>query len=74
MSLIIWLSQTVNVFLGGMPDEMLSARAYRCRDNWFWGIARVVLDIAFFWQTDHCKQCYEWERQRLDLPTEYRDE
>jgi hypothetical protein len=65
--ILIVLSQLLNVaFLNGYPDEMLSARAYR-EDR---VILRNILDLLFSLagQKEHCKECYEWEKMRNDLP------
>lgn len=68
----VTISQVLNVVVfNGYPDEMLSARAYRCRDSKFWSSMAVVLDTCFFWQTDHCYQTYLWELERKDNAAEY---
>lgn len=73
MRSLIAIDQLVNVMVfWGEPDETLSARSYRLRSIPFWGCMRLVLDALFFWQESHCRQCYEWEQDRRDLPEEYR--
>lgn len=53
----------------GTPDEMLSARAWRLRhqhprlQGW--------IDRLFFWDADHCRECFEIEQRRAQLPREY---
>lgn len=67
----IWvaISQLVNVVVfNGMPDEMLSARAFRENHKEPWATMEVVLNCMFFWQEDHCYQCYLWEKERIDSP------
>ena len=54
----------------GLPDEMLSARAWRLRNEH--PRLRLWIDRIFFWDADHCRECYEIERQHLQLPLEYR--
>ena len=54
----------------GLPDEMLSARAWRLRNEH--PKLRLWIDRIFFWDADHCRECYEIERQHLQLPLEYR--
>ncbi len=70
---LVCISQFGNVvFFDGMPDEMLSARAYRCRaksKGWRW--LREFLDAGFFWQKGHCRQIYLWEKDRRDDPEAY---
>lgn len=67
----IAIDQLANAILGGYPDETLSARCYR-ENRW----QRHVIDMLFFWQRSdvkwHCEQCYWYERERMDLPVEYR--
>lgn len=64
---LIAIDQTINTMVGGWADETLSARAHRC--NWR---IRSVINAVFFWQDDHCRASYESERQRRQLPLEYR--
>lgn len=67
----IAVDQLLNAILGGYPDETLSARCWR-EKRW----QRYVIDGLFFWQRSggkgHCEQCYWYERERKDLPVEYR--
>jgi len=53
----------------GYADEMLSARAWRLREK---SRLYVWIDRLFFWDKDHCKECYEIELERKQLPPEYR--
>lgn len=63
--ILVCISQLVNVvLLDGDPDEMLSSRAYRCN----WTLAVLLIDSVFWWQKDHCKQSYDWEKRRVDTP------
>jgi hypothetical protein len=70
-SLLILVSQTANVLLGGDPDEMLSARAWRQRKQSGWKELCWVLDNAsplMYWRgsyATHCEACYWEERRRL---------
>jgi len=70
---LIVVDQLVNVLCAGWADETLSARCWR-EKRWF----RFVIDLLFWWQKDeagrrHCEQCYWYERERKDLPMEYRN-
>jgi hypothetical protein len=61
----------------GYADETLSARSYRAyRDGKILGrLTMPVIDLLFFWQgKGHCYNAYLKERQRKNLPEEYRDE
>ena len=70
----IGLDQSVNCFVKlsdgwGTPDEMLSARAWRLREQH--PTLLKVIDGLFFWDENHCQECYEIEMQRKQLPKEY---
>ena len=54
----------------GKPDEMLSARAYRLR-NEHPNLIKWI-DRLFFWDRYHCQECFGIEMARLQLPAEYR--
>lgn len=54
-----WLSQGVNcIFLGGLHDQTVSARAYLNRDKKIWGLVYSGLNSVFFWQEDHCYESH----------------
>lgn len=53
----------------GYADEMLSARAWRLRDK---SRLYIWIDRLFFWDKDHCEECYKIELERQQLPPEYR--
>ncbi len=72
----IGLDQTGNCLVKlsdgwGTPDEMLSARAWRLREQH--PTLVKLIDGLFFWDNDHCKECYEIEMRRKQLPVEYQD-
>lgn len=64
---LIALDQLANALTGGMADETVSAHAYR--RNWTW---RIAFFNWVFNDPDHCKDSYESERLRAQLPSEYR--
>lgn len=64
----IAFDQLLNAVLGGMADETLSARAHRTGSAW-----EPIIDALFFWQADHCFESYLSEKERKQLPQEYRD-
>ena len=70
----IAIDQLVNAALAaGWADETLSARAWRLDGTKRrWTVARRVIDAIFFWQPDHCRQAWESEVARRQLPIEYR--
>jgi hypothetical protein len=53
----------------GYADEMLSARAWRLRKK---SRLYIWIDRLFFWDKDHCEECYKIEMERKQLPPEYR--
>lgn len=68
------VDQLLNTLLGGMADETLSARAWRLRNKSKRGYyVRIVIDVIFFLDKDHCKSSYESELLRKHLPKEYSD-
>lgn len=75
--LAIAFDQFINTLLGGDPDETISARLFRKRHLFWWGIAHGLVNIMFFWQWrpelgGHCRQSWKSEMERLQLPEEYR--
>ena len=64
----IALDQLFNALLGGYADETLSARAHRTGS-----VLEPLIDALFFWQADHCFESYLSEKERKQLPQEYRD-
>ena len=72
----IGLDQAVNCLVKlsdgwGLPDEMLSARAYRLRVQHPW--LMKLIDTLFFWDDFHCQECYGIEILKAQFPSEYRD-
>lgn len=67
LNLLIALDQLVNALFGGFPDETMSAYAHRVG-----GWRRDLINGVFFWQDDHCAQSYWAERNRKQLPADYR--
>ena len=70
MKVLIAVDQLANAVIGGHPDETLSAAAHRrhLEGNSGW---RNFINRIFFWQEDHCKDAYESEKSRRQLPKEY---
>lgn len=71
---LIALDQAANTLIKlsdgyGTPDEMLSARAWRLRNKH--PNLRKFIDGVFFWDVDHCEECYLIEKNRQQLPREY---
>ena len=79
--ILFWLQQVAiaidqlgNALLGGWADETLSSCAWRMeRDGRPWGrITRPLIDTLFFFQSNHCRNAFECERQRVQAPPETR--
>lgn len=62
------VSQLANavLFFSSDPNESLSARAYRCRGDRFWGLMRLTIDTLFslFGHDGHCMSSYFADRAR----------
>ena len=74
-NILIGLDQTVNCAIKladgwGTPDEMLSARAWRLRAYHPWLFKTI--DTLFFWDDNHCLECYLIELNRKQFPKAYR--
>ena len=74
-NVLIGFDQTINCVVRikgdgfGLPDETLSARAWRLRGQ---SNAWKRIDALLFFDPDHCRTSYESEMQRKQLPKEYR--
>lgn len=54
-------SQLLNVliFMGQNPNESISGRSWRLRQNWFWGKMRILVDWVFSpVQVSHCEKAH----------------
>ncbi len=74
LRLSIALDQLLNAAFFGYPDETLSCRAWR-KDQagqLAWRVIRRVIDLAFFWQKNHCQSAYQSEQNRNHFPGELR--
>lgn len=57
---------------GGWADETISARCWRLRHSFGWGVARRVIDAVLFFDKNHCEKSYESEQLRTQCAPEYR--
>ncbi|WP_295641436.1 pseudouridine synthase [uncultured Mailhella sp.] len=71
-SVLIAIDQLVNALLAGWPDETLSSRAWRWEKNGRRSWPRRAIDRIFFMEKDHCRNSFESERARRQLPPELR--
>lgn len=69
---LIAIDQLFNTIFCGMADETLSARAYRHYRDGSRKWPYHLINALFFWQEDHCREAYESEIERSQLPPEYR--
>ena len=69
---LIAIDQLFNTLLGGYADETLSSRAYRLEleRGRSWG--RKFVDTLLWFDKDHCKESYESEIERRQLPPSMR--
>lgn len=75
LTVLLAVDQVFNALLGGTADESLSARAWRGRNSKTrWAVSRAVIDAIFrcFGQRNHCRDAFESEQLRRQLPREYR--
>lgn len=70
MKVLIAFDQFANAVIGGHPDETLSAAAHRRHEAGKSGW-RNFINGLFFWQEDHCRDAYQSELTRKQLPKEY---
>lgn len=77
LNLLIALDQLVYVVITlgvGMPDETMSAAAYRMElAGKPAGVFRRFIDALFWFDADHCHQAYLSEVGKKQLPSEYRE-
>lgn len=67
--LLIAIDQLANVLFGsGWADETISAWAWRTQHP-----VRPWIDRLFFWDTNHCQESWQNEKERQQLPPEYRE-
>ena len=69
---LIAIDQLINTIFGGMADETLSSRAYRLELERGRSWARKLIDGILFFDKDHCKESYESEILRRQLPPSMR--
>lgn len=66
--ILIAIDQLANTVIGGWADETLSSRAWREERR----VLIVFIDGLFFWEENHCEASYISERERIQLPPEFR--
>lgn len=71
LNLLIAIDQLCNVILGGMPDETISARAWRNKANPLYAVLVRIIDSIFWFDPKHCETSFESEVIRRYLPEIY---
>ncbi len=76
---LIALDQLLNTLVGlflykekTWADESFSSLCYRWEQDGVRSWPRKLVDNIFFWQDRHCWQSYVSEKERNQLPPEYR--
>ena len=70
--ILIAVDQLVNTIFGGMPDETISAKAWRMQDKKKrYKVLRCIIDKLFWFDPDHCRTSYLSEIEKHHLPDEY---
>ena len=75
LQMLIAYDQLVNTYFKGWADESISSRAYRRSVNCIEPKSKFLeklINSIFFWEPDHCKNAYESEQLRSQLPPELR--
>lgn len=76
LNTLTWSSHDKKVFERGFgyADETLSARAFRLSfESKYWKAFKVVLDILFWFDKDHCFSSWLAEFNKKQYPTIYSD-
>lgn len=63
-NILIGIDQLINTITGGSPDETLSSRVYRYREDS--RIAWAVWKVLDWIETDHCKNSLEPDDHHKD--------
>lgn len=70
--ILIAIDQLINTLFGGFADETLSSRAYRLELERGRTWSRKLIDTLLWFDKDHCKESYESEVLRRQLPPSMR--
>lgn len=71
-NILIAVDQLLNALLCGWPDETLSSRCWRWDRDGVRHWPRRLVDSLFFWEKEHCRESYESEQLRMQMPPELR--
>jgi len=77
---LIAIDQTINTVIyingdgWGYADEMISARVFRCYlQGYVTELPMNLVNKLFFWDDNHCYECWVLESERNQLPNNYRE-
>ena len=73
-NILIALDQVLNAIFCGACDETLSSRAYRLEKDRGRKWPRILIDLLFFFDKNHCYESYLSEIERKQLPPQMRKE
>lgn len=68
-NLFIAVDQVFNALAGGWPDETLSSRTWREREQHPFRL--IIIDFVF--GEGHCHNSWNWERLDMHSPEEFRN-
>ena len=71
-NILIGVDQFLNTLFRGWPDETLSSRCWRWDRDGVRHWPRRLVDALFFWEKEHCRESYESEQLRMQMPPELR--
>ena len=71
-AVLIAIDQLLNALLCGWPNETLSSRCWRWDRDGKRHWPRRMVDALFFWEKEHCRESYESEQLRMQMPPELR--
>lgn len=71
---LVAVDQLVNTVFGGYADETISSRSHRAYVSGKRKWTRNLINAIFFLQQDHCREAYESEIERTQLPPQMREQ
>ena len=72
LNITIAIDQLANTIFCGSPDETLSSRAWRLQEERGRKWPRILIDLLFFFDKNHCYESYLSEIERKQLPPQMR--
>lgn len=71
-NVLIGIDQLINTFIGGKPDETISAKAHReaGHGKTGWNIAEKIINCLFL-NNKHCYEAYIAELNRSQISSDY---